>query len=1492
MPLAAPGSFGLKLAVLDGFSRNLKKYRSELTKSETISKRLKSASKKVGMALTAMSAGSAAAIALTTRNAAKFETQLANVSTMLDKKSLPIMEKYRKELLKMAVEFGESTETLSKGLYDILSASVKPTHALEVLRTSARAAAAGITDTGIAAKAIVTILNSYGLSAEKASEVSDKLFGIVLRGQTTFAELAPAIGDVAATAAIAGLPLDELGATISTVTRAGISTEETMTAIRGVLMAFIKPTDDAKKAAEEFGLELSSTTLRTMGLKGVLELLKDATAEQTAAIFPNVRGLKGMAAALQDAEGFAEDLKLQMNSSGLTLEAFKKQTNTLSYSLNQLKQGVIVLSVQIGELFKPFIREEAEKLKNAVSRLNEVFALLTEEEIKSIGKMILMGTAFAGLAGVFLMLAPGIVSVLGMITSPLGLITLGIAALAIVWIAEWDNIKKALIKVWDKIGPILQDIWNWLAKLAIPWVINLFIEGWERIKGVASWLSEKAKLAWSWLINITQKGWEEIKEIASWLANRMKDGWEWLVNIVQRGWDAIQGISFWLTEKAKSAWEWLVQIFEVGWSNLTKVANWLTEKMKSGWEWAIGIVLKGWEKLQDVASWIKEKSETAWDWIVSIYEKGLSYIKGIASWLSKNSVWAWIVNLLESGYEALKNVAKWIAGRASWNWILNLIYRGFENLQGIAEWLKEKALVGWDWIISLVLKGYEEIKKSATWLSNKTKESWNWITKMVLEGFGEIKKVADWLSEKAKKGWDWVINIVLKGWEGLKRAVEFIESILKFPAIWRKPEKLEDIIEPKTVKNVEKLNEELIEMNELLKRHQNTLTYWGKYWRAASQEIKIAVGQILAEITWMQPGFAKAGFGTAEQFGEGFVREFLSKSKEIQRAIVKAFAAGDIEKALGLLGKKYADAFIYGGSPGMIPGIKEGIPDVQDEFVQGMLQTAKAIAKTSKHFENAMKPILGVFRKVFEKIVDILEATDNKMAKELAQAIKGILKAWDQLFAEIPPKLEGFAKATAGTLGEAIDDASGKIKEFNKDLKKDLEKQKVFTQNIIREIEQFFTSAFQRISMAAEDLLGPVGSLLAGLVGGVFGVGKALVTGDVTSVLSSLLDIVDKFIESFVSLIISSKQYKELQEALNPIIQMIADAYGAIIAPLLRFREEFIYTSEVGEEFKGSLEEISKATGISIEKLQEMADAGELERNKIYEITETLSGLLKPWLDVVAEGMKSLGEFLKDTLQPIFEAIAPLIKTWSEEIKNSQPIIKEFWKLIADFLSPIIRVIINIFKQMTEGGYSFRNLMLGLISLIKAILPIWQLLINVVGFVVQIANAILIPILNILGGLFQLVGSILSRLVYLIKQIWNAFALAVESIIRTATLGLIKLRLPRLEKGGLITDELRKGFLEFQKGGEVPAILHKGELVIPKPITDWIKQAVRTGKSGGSYQAGGLVGGRGTAGSVVFERGAVMIRVQNLNTKADEETLVSTVKEAIAEATEGIIRRS
>ncbi len=339
-----------------------------------------------------------------------FEKQLATVSTMLDEQSMRIMPTYAKALKRMAVAYGESTATLSKGLYDILSASIATTKALAVLETSVKAARGGITTTAVAADAITTILNSYSLSAENAADVSDLLFAIVKKGKLTFEELATRIGRVASIAAQTGLSLEEVGAAIATMTRAGLQADIAITSLRALLMSFMKPTVEAATfAVEKFGFELNTATLRTIGLTGVLKKLKGATAEQLAILIPNTRGLSGFAASLQNVEGQVSDLELMLNRTGLALEAFNKMVDTQDYALKALWQSLKLIGVTLGESFSPKIVAATEKLRKFNIEISKYIEKNGEAILKTIawtGGIALAVIALAKLLGALIVLKP------------------------------------------------------------------------------------------------------------------------------------------------------------------------------------------------------------------------------------------------------------------------------------------------------------------------------------------------------------------------------------------------------------------------------------------------------------------------------------------------------------------------------------------------------------------------------------------------------------------------------------------------------------------------------------------------------------------------------------------------------------------------------------------------------------------------------------------------------------------------------------------------------------------------------------------------------------------------------------------------------------------------------------------------------------------------------------------------------------------------------
>jgi hypothetical protein len=392
----------------------------------------------IGMGLTALGTALAAGLGLAVKTAADFEAQMRNVNSIL-KTSESQFQALGQSTLDLATKTGQAPAVLARGLYDIASSGFEGAAGLKVLEASAVAATAGISDTATASRAITAVLNAYGLSADKAAWVSDILFKTVEKGVITFPQLADQIGDVISTAAQARVPLEQVGAAIAAMTVAGVQPAEAVTSLNQVLLSFIRPTDQAKKAAKDLGIDLSATALASKGLVGVIgemsralgmgvddldamkaagrsdaeimaELAKRAgtTTEALAELFPNVRALRGaLVLTAGGAHVFSDFVKEMAVSLGSTAAAFAEQSKSFAVSYTKIKATVQVWLVQVGSVLLPVLTNLARALTPIIKGMAD-----WAREHPTLTKLVVgLTTAVAGLAlalGPLLVALPGL----------------------------------------------------------------------------------------------------------------------------------------------------------------------------------------------------------------------------------------------------------------------------------------------------------------------------------------------------------------------------------------------------------------------------------------------------------------------------------------------------------------------------------------------------------------------------------------------------------------------------------------------------------------------------------------------------------------------------------------------------------------------------------------------------------------------------------------------------------------------------------------------------------------------------------------------------------------------------------------------------------------------------------------------------------------------------------------------------------------------------
>ena len=118
---------------------------------------------------------------------------------------------------------------------------------------------------------LTTIINTYGLSTEDAAHITDQLIVTQKVAKTTVGEMGSEFGKVAGLAGTSKIPFEELGAALAVMTQKGLGTDEALTSIRGILTSVISPTKEATTAAEQYGIDLSLTSLQAKGFAGFLE---------------------------------------------------------------------------------------------------------------------------------------------------------------------------------------------------------------------------------------------------------------------------------------------------------------------------------------------------------------------------------------------------------------------------------------------------------------------------------------------------------------------------------------------------------------------------------------------------------------------------------------------------------------------------------------------------------------------------------------------------------------------------------------------------------------------------------------------------------------------------------------------------------------------------------------------------------------------------------------------------------------------------------------------------------------------------------------------------------------------------------------------------------------------------------------------------------------------------------------------------------------------
>jgi TP901 family phage tail tape measure protein len=313
---------------------------------------------------------------------------MGQVETLTDKSSAAF-DALTKQVQELSRAIPKSADDLGMGLYQTLSAGITDTaDAMRVLEASAKLAASGLLDTQTSVDAVTTVMNAYGITADKVTDVTDAFFQTVKEGKITVGGLAASIGTAATSAALAGVSVDDLGAAISTMTKLGIDANTTTTSLNRLFLSIVDATDETREAAAALGIEWSTAALKAKGLAGFMREVAVATDGNVDALVK--LGLEQRSARslfILAGQGAAEFARIQESfteKSGATQTAFDKTNARIEAQQQLVRNRLAVAWTEFGNKVLPLVigklLEATNTLEGATDRTVRLLRELGAEE--------------------------------------------------------------------------------------------------------------------------------------------------------------------------------------------------------------------------------------------------------------------------------------------------------------------------------------------------------------------------------------------------------------------------------------------------------------------------------------------------------------------------------------------------------------------------------------------------------------------------------------------------------------------------------------------------------------------------------------------------------------------------------------------------------------------------------------------------------------------------------------------------------------------------------------------------------------------------------------------------------------------------------------------------------------------------------------------------------------------------------------------------------
>jgi TP901 family phage tail tape measure protein len=287
------------------------------------------------------------------------------------------VDAWSKDILDLSKKLPQSPKELADAMFFITSAGLRGKAALDALKVSARASAAGLGDTKTVADAVTSAMNAYGPKVLSAGKATDILTAAVREGKLEAGSLAPVIGKTLPIAKAMGVSFEEVAGSMALMSKSGTDAAQASTQVTAILGSFAKPSAGMISALKTMHLSLDDVrkSLANKGMVPTLAMLRDESKKagvDLSKVFGNKRALTGVLQLTGNLKETNSVMRGVADSAGATDKAFDEASKTTKFKFNSALSSMQVVGIKLGTQMLPLVNQGLGKFSDGLDHTSAI----------------------------------------------------------------------------------------------------------------------------------------------------------------------------------------------------------------------------------------------------------------------------------------------------------------------------------------------------------------------------------------------------------------------------------------------------------------------------------------------------------------------------------------------------------------------------------------------------------------------------------------------------------------------------------------------------------------------------------------------------------------------------------------------------------------------------------------------------------------------------------------------------------------------------------------------------------------------------------------------------------------------------------------------------------------------------------------------------------------------------------------------------------------